>query len=208
MFSAKHIVGLGFYFYEEKQMMRKFFGIVFNVTVSFVIIVSLLYIISTAQTQNNPDYIPSVLGFTPLTVVSASMSPGIETGDMVIIRKGNKNIKPGDIITYRLEDMLVTHRVKNISDDSAAEVFITQGDANSIPDFKTVERGSILGKYVFKIPLGGYIKASLRGLPGMLILMGLILISLMIDVLNYTAARVDKVKNLVDHQMFFNKQSL
>lgn len=188
--------------------MRKFLSILFNVAVSFIIIVSLLYIISTAQTRNNPDYIPSVLGFTPLTVVSASMSPGIETGDMVIIRKGSKNIKPGDVITYRLEDMLVTHRVKNVTDANATEVFITQGDANSIPDFKIVERGNILGKYVFKIPMGGYIKASLRGLPGIMILIGLILISMMIEVLNYTIARLDKVKNLVDHQMFFNKQSM
>jgi signal peptidase len=167
-----------------------------------------MYIISTAQTRNNPMHIPSVLGFTPLTVISGSMSPGIETGDMVIIRKGNKNIKPGDIVTYRLEDVLVTHRVKNISNTSAAEVFITQGDANGIPDFKKVERSQILGKYVFKIPMGGYLKASLRGLPGMLIIVGLILIGIMIEVLNFTMVRLDKMKNIANHQMFFNKQSL
>ena len=188
--------------------MRKFISILFNVSVSFVIGISLLYIVSAAQAQSNPTRIPSVLGFTPLTVVSASMSPGIETGDMVIIKKGNKNIKPGDIITYRLQDVLVTHRVKNISSTNAAEVFVTQGDANNIADFKTVERSNILGKYVFKIPMGGYIKASLRGLPGILILVGLILISIMIAVLNLTAARLGKIKNFVDHQMFFNKQSL
>jgi signal peptidase len=167
-----------------------------------------MYIISTAQTRNNPMHIPSVLGFTPLTVISGSMSPGIETGDMVIIRKGNKNIKPGDIVTYRLEDVLVTHRVKNVSNTSAAEVFITQGDANGIPDFKKVERSQILGKYVFKIPMGGYLKASLRGLPGMLIIVGLILIGIMIEVLNFTMVRLDKMKNIANHQMFFNKQSL
>jgi signal peptidase I len=197
-----------FIFFEEKQMMRKFLSILFNVSVSFVIIVSLLYIISTMQTQSNPTHIPSVLGFTPLTVVSASMSPGIETGDMVIIKKGNKNIRTGDIITYRLGDVLVTHRVKDISDTNTSEVFITQGDANSVSDYKVVERTNILGKYVFKIPMGGYIKASLRGLPGILIIIGLILISVMIEVLNFTIARLDKVKNLVNHQIYFNKQSL
>lgn len=189
-------------------MMRKFISILFNVTVSFIMLVSILYIISAAQTQSNPTHIPSILGFTPLTVVSGSMSPGIETGDMVIIRKGNKNVKPGDIITYRLEDVLVTHRVKNISDTNAAEVFITQGDANSVADLKTVERGNILGKYIFKIPMGGYIKASLRGLPGILILIGLILISIMIEVLNATKARLDKMENFVNHQVHFNRQSL
>jgi hypothetical protein len=56
--------------------------------------------------------------------------------------------------------------------------------------------------------MGGYIKASLRGLPGILIIIGLILISIMVEVLNLTAARLDKMKNLVSHQMYFNKQSL
>ena len=208
MFSAKHIAGLGFYFFEEKQMMRKFISVLFNVLVSFIILVSSLYIISTAQTQGNPTYIPSVLGFTPLTVVSGSMSPGIETGDMVIIRKGNKRIKAGDVITYRLEDVLVTHRVVDVSHTNDAEVFITQGDANSVVDLKTVERSNILGKYVFRIPMGGYIKASLRGLTGMLIIFGLILISIMIEVLNLTTAKLDKMKNFVNHQIYFNKQSL
>ncbi|MDF2532490.1 MAG: sipW [Clostridia bacterium] len=189
-------------------MMRKFISILFNVTVSFIMLVSILYIISAVQTQSNPNHIPSILGFTPLTVVSGSMSPGIETGDMVIIKKGNKNIKPGDIITYRLEDFLVTHRVKDVSKINVAEVFITQGDANSIADYKTVERGNILGKYIFKIPMGGYIKASLRGLPGILILIGLILISIMIEVLNATKARLDNMRNFVNHQVHFNRQSL
>ena len=189
-------------------MRRKFISILFNVSVSFIILISLLYIISTAQTQSNPTHIPSVLGFTPLAVVSGSMSPGIETGDMVIIWKGNKNIKPGDIIAYRLDNVLVTHRVKNISDTNATEVFITQGDANEIHDIRMVERSQILGKYVFKIPMGGYLKASLRGLTGLLIIIGLILISIMIEVLNLTNVRLDKMKNLVDHQIYFNKQSL
>ncbi|OGO79225.1 MAG: signal peptidase I [Clostridiales bacterium GWB2_37_7] len=188
--------------------MRKILSLLFNVSVSFIILVSLLYIMSAAQTRNNPAHIPSVLGFTPLTVVSGSMSPGIETGDMVVIKKGNKNIKPGDIVTYRLEDVLVTHRVKDIFDTNTAEVFITKGDANGIPDYKTVERSQILGKYMFKIPMGGYIKAGLRGLTGILIIVGLILIGVMIEVFNYTLVRLDKVEKIIKHQVYFNKQSL
>ncbi|MDF2531704.1 MAG: signal peptidase [Clostridia bacterium] len=176
-------------------MMRKLLAILFNVTMVLIILVSLSYIISAEQVRDNPLHIPSVLGFTPLTVVSGSMSPGIETGDMVIIRMGNKNIKPGDVVTYRLEDVLVTHRIKSISNAAdVAAVFITQGDANSIPDYKLVERNQILGKYVFKIPMGGYIRASLRGLPGMLIVMGLIFISIMAEVLNRVMIRANKMQ--------------
>ncbi|HYE12651.1 MAG TPA: signal peptidase I [Patescibacteria group bacterium] len=175
--------------------MRKLLAILFNVTMVLIILVSLSYIISAEQVGNNPLHIPSVLGFTTLTVVSGSMSPGIETGDMVIIKMGNKNIKPGDIVTYRLENVLVTHRIKSISNAAdVAEVFITQGDANSIPDYKLVERSQIVGRYVFKIPMGGYIKASLRGLPGMLIVMGLIFISIMATVLNRVVIRANNMQ--------------
>lgn len=180
-------------------MMRKFLNIIFNIIIYSVILVSLMYIISSTQTQLDSSHIPSVMGFTPLTVISGSMSPEIETGDMVIIRRGNKNIRPGDVITYKMGDVLVTHRVKNISGMEAAEVFTTQGDANRIPDYISVERSQILGKYVFRIPMGGYIKASLRGLPGILILVGLSLIVIMTEVLNRTQEKVNKIPQTIIH---------
>ncbi len=174
--------------------MRKIINSIFNLIVIFIIVFSSLYLISAAQTISNPTNIPSILGFTPLTVISGSMSPGIETGDMVVIKKNIDNINPGDIITYRLDDILVTHRVKEISKDDIKEVFVTQGDANSVSDYKTVDRSQIVGKYLFRIPLGGYIKASLRGMAGILILLGLILIALMLEVLKFTNNKLKEVE--------------
>lgn len=175
-------------------MMRKLVSSLFNALLIAIILISSLYIVSVAEVRENPNSVPSVLGFTPLTVISGSMSPGIETGDLVIIRNGNRNIKPGDIVTYRLGEVLVTHRVKQISDKNVKEVFITQGDANSIPDYKTVDRSQILGKYAFRIPMGGYIKACLRGLPGMLIVLGLALIIIMLEILHKTSDRLRNVE--------------
>ena len=114
--------------------MRKLINATFNIFVHFIILVSLLYILSSMQARLDPSHIPSVFGFTPLTVVSGSMSPEIETGDMVIIKNGSENIKPGDVIAYKLEDVLVTHRVINAPDKNLAGVYITQGDANSIQE--------------------------------------------------------------------------
>lgn len=175
-------------------MVRRIINSIFNLIVIFVIAASSLYLISTAYAVKDPAYIPSVLGFAPLTVISGSMSPGIETGDMVVITKNHSNIKPGDIITYRLSDVLVTHRVKDISRTAAKEVFITQGDANSISDYKTVELSQIVGKYLFKIPFGGYIRLCLRGMQGILILLGLVLIVLMLKVLKYTKNKLEEAE--------------
>lgn len=177
--------------------MRKLLSMIFNMVVCLTILVSLSYLISAEQTKDNPHHVPSVLGFAPLTVVSGSMSPGIETGDMVIIKLGNQKIKSGDIITYRLDDMLITHRVKSISGQKLAAAFVTQGDANSVPDYEMVGSNQIVGKYICKIPMGGYIKASLRGLPGVLILLGLVLIVVMQEVLHRTKLRVNEVQNSV-----------
>lgn len=178
-------------------MIRRLLNITFNTFVVIVILVSGLYIASASQTLYDQTIVPSVFGFTPLTVVSGSMSPEIKTGDMVIVKNGNRNIKTGDVVTYRLEGMLITHRVKNISEENDIEVFITKGDANNREDYKAVERSQILGKCVFKIPMGGYIRASLRGLPGILIVFGLVAISLMLEVLSRTREELEKVKNTI-----------
>jgi len=177
--------------------MRKLLNLVFHVAVCTTILISLSYLISVEQVRSNPDHIPSVLGFAPLTVISDSMSPGIETGDLVIIKVGNGNLKPGDIVTYRLEDMLITHRIKNTYQLASSETFLTQGDANSIPDYKLVESSQIVGKYVFRVPMGGYIKASLRGLPGLLIMVGLVLIVVMLEVLDRVKQRVHEVETTI-----------
>lgn len=175
-------------------MMKRIWNIMYHTVLITIIVVSSLYIISAAQTRINPEHIPSVLGFCPLTVVSGSMSPGINTGDMVVIKKGSQSIQQGDIVTYRLEDALVIHRVKAVDKQGAAEVFVTQGDANSIPDYKVVEHNQVVGKYLFRIPMGGYIKASLQGWPGILILGGLVLIGLMSRLLDISIAKVKQVE--------------
>lgn len=179
---------------REKQMMRKTTGRIFSLIIACIIIAASLYLISYVESLRNPMHMASVLGYIPLTVASESMSPGIETGDMVVIKRGSTNIEPGDIVTYRLGEVLVTHRVKAISGEDAKAVFLTQGDANAVPDYKAVERSQIIGKYAFKIPLGGYIKASLRGLPGMIIILGLSLIALMSELLRYTTMKVKEAE--------------
>lgn len=170
--------------------MKKVIGMIFNLFLVLIIVISTVYIVSAAETRKDSQHIPSVLGFIPLTVISGSMSPGIETGDMVIVKAGNQNIKEGDVVTYRLEDFLVTHRVKDIEEQNTVEVFVTQGDANRIPDYKTVDRSQIVGKYVFRIPMGGYIKALLQGPFGLLILGGLILIGFMSKLLELSIVKL------------------
>ena len=102
----------------------------------------------------------SVFGYSILRVVTGSMEPTIFTGDYIIVHKmAPAELKEGDIITYftedeEIKDLLVTHRIINVNDDGT---FITQGDANPIPDDIPVKPERILGKYLKKARFFGMI---------------------------------------------------
>jgi signal peptidase I len=93
------------------------------------------------------------------TVISGSMSPAINTGDVVAIEKVNiSGLKAGDIITFGHETTYTTHRIMNVT----AEGFLTKGDANEDPDISIVKREEVLGKVIFTIPYLGYLGAFVR----------------------------------------------
>ena len=56
--------------------------------------------------------IPQIFGYHPLVVLSGSMSPNLKVGSIVYYHKVEENdLKIGDIITYKLDDKFVSHRI-------------------------------------------------------------------------------------------------
>jgi len=100
----------------------------------------------------------------PTTVISGSMSPTLDVGDVVIIAKVSADIiKPGDIIQFReAEGVTTVHRVVKIREIEGKRVFITQGDANSEPDFNPVIPENVVGKAVFDIPKIGWAAIAVK----------------------------------------------
>ncbi len=100
------------------------------------------------------------------TVLSGSMSPTINAGDVVLISGINpEEIKEQDIITFREGETFTTHRVVEIVNNT----FRTKGDANEDPDTKLVKTEQVVGKVVFTIPFLGYFGHFVRTIPGFLI---------------------------------------
>ena len=99
--------------------------------------------------------------FSVNVVLSGSMEPALKTGG--IIFTDTKKTMPGigDIITYRMDDMLVTHRVTDKRDSA----YITRGDANEGEDAAPVMQEQIVGTVVFFIPVLGYVAAFLKSKP-------------------------------------------
>jgi signal peptidase I len=110
-----------------------------------------------------------------LVVLSGSMSPSINPGDVVVTLEQNPNtLIKGDVITFQEsrgnEDTRITHRVVNISKENNTLFFQTKGDANNNIDQTVVPEDRILGKVVFTIPYLGYLPNFVKSPIGFLLL--------------------------------------
>lgn len=103
-----------------------------------------------------------LVGFTPYAILSPSMTPEYQVGDLVYVRKtAPETIEKGDVITFVAnEDLLVvTHRVYDA--DRENRWFITKGDANNTEDAMPVRYENVLGTVGFSLPKLGYLSMYL-----------------------------------------------
>ena len=119
--------------------------------VLFVILI--FFILLNILSMNNK----SLFGFRIYRVISGSMQPALQIGDVIIIKKAN-NYAEKDIITYDNGLTTITHRIKSIDGDE----IITEGDANDAPD-KPITKDRILGKYFFRISTFSVFSIMLTG---------------------------------------------
>ncbi len=102
------------------------------------------------------DNIPKIFGLAQLVVVSGSMQPAIGIGDLIVIKEQD-SYRVNDIVTYRSNKSVVTHRIVETNDTHV----ITQGDANNVAD-GAIPLSSIEGKVIMRIPGAGDITFFLR----------------------------------------------
>ena len=119
--------------------------------------------------------IPKIMGYSNAIVLTGSMEPSISAGDMLIF-KTEKEYGEGDIIVFKSDNMLVTHRII----EKTPGGFITKGDANNTEDEALVSQSQVVGKLKWVIPFFGFVVNFFKGPLGMLILIviGLALIEL------------------------------
>lgn len=87
--------------------------------------------------------IPLIFGHKPLVVLSDSMEPNIKEGSIIYYKKvPKKEIKEGNIISFKISDKIVSHRVYKVDDSG----FTTKGDATSTIDPVVITYDQVLGK--------------------------------------------------------------
>ena len=108
-----------------------------------VISIIVLVLISIIVVQKIVYKDNKILIYNLYQISSDSMANTLKTNDYFLIRKTN-NYKVGDIVTFKREERLVTHRIIRIDGDK----IITKGDSNFKEDESiTIDR--IVGKVIF-----------------------------------------------------------
>ena len=159
-------------------------GAVFCVIFAFTLICNLTIIIKGTL---KPDVPPSVLGTTPLVVLSGSMSGDapdhIETGDLILVDRVDypNLLKKGDIIAFMQNSVTVTHRIVEIErGENGKLLFTTKGDANNAIDQSKVSEDQIVGKFRARIPRMGDFAIFLQTPLGLVLFIGMPLIAFII----------------------------
>ena len=144
-----------------KESLKK----IWNITSTILVVVIVLCAVFLMGSR--------LLGFKCYTVISGSMKPEYNVGDLLYVKDVDVNtIKVGDPITFILnEDLVVaTHRVVRI--DAENQRFYTKGDANEIEDSEPVHFNNVIGVPQFSIPKLGYVSDFVQNPPGMYITIG------------------------------------
>ena len=100
----------------------------------------------------HPNEIPSFFGWKPFIVLSGSMESEIYSGDIVVVKEVDKeNLKVNDVIAFKNDDIVVTHRIVEIVNENGTTKYITKGDNNNTQDKDYVLPENVEGLYQFKV---------------------------------------------------------
>ena len=119
-----------------------------------VILLPILFINSVIILNSiiHPGKIPSFFGWKPFIVLSGSMESEIFPGDIAIVKDvETEGLKVNDVIAFRSEDIVVTHRIVEIKNEDGTLKYKTKGDNNNSQDVGYVLPEQVEGLYKFKI---------------------------------------------------------
>ncbi len=97
----------------------------------------------------------------PSVIATGSMEPLIMPGDVILVEKIMKEkdieeLDKGDIIQFKMEDFLVSHRIIEIVEGEKGKSYRTKGDNNNSADTELVLPQDIKGKIVQIVPKIGW----------------------------------------------------
>lgn len=136
--------------------------------------------------------IPYVFGYKPLVVLTGSMEPTFKTGSIIYYKHVNQNeLKEGDIITFKMGDYIVSHRINKIDNG----LYETKGDANNTVDANKITYNDIVGKDLnINIPYLGYYVKFFKDNMYILVIIAIILVT------EFILGNINKTKKVKENE--------
>ncbi|MBP3300020.1 MAG: signal peptidase I [Clostridia bacterium] len=148
-------------------------GIILCVILIPMLIANIALIVKSYTGDENTP--PSLFNVTPMIVLTDSMSPTINGGDLIFATKVDPTtIKEGDIISFfdpaSKTGALLTHRVIEVFTDKDGKLlFKTKGDFNNAEDKMAVYADKVIGVYAFRIPFMGSVAMFMQTTVGLIV---------------------------------------
>ena len=142
---------------KKKKKRKDFIKKIFTTTIYILIIPIIIYnIFLIIMSIVKPYETPSFFGIKSFVIISGSMEPNLNIGDIVLIKSvDEQELKVNDIISFREGESIITHRIVEIIENEGKK-YITKGDNNNAKDSNDVEYKEIEGIFIGKIPYLGY----------------------------------------------------
>jgi len=139
-----------------------------------VLVINIILII---HSFTNPNRVPGIGKFFPLIVLTDSMYPEIQSGDLILCRTEEpENIRVGDVIAFYDPagngTSIVTHSVAEITETGGQRAWITRGIANNTNDAVPVPADKLVGVYRLRVPGLGNAVLFMQTVPGLILCVG------------------------------------
>lgn len=152
--------------------MKKVLKFLVYICIIFLVIYNLVIFIKRIKDKNE---IPSFLGYKNFIILSGSMEPTLNIGDVIFIKE-KEEIEENDIVSFNEKRNVITHRVVKKVEQDGRELYKTKGDANEVEDQNLITKEEIEGVYCFKIPKIGIVITFLQSKVGIVMFLSVLLI--------------------------------
>ncbi len=96
---------------------------------------------------------PQIFGYQLYIIKSASMSPTLKTGSIILSKKPTdaSSLKVGDIVTFSQAEAIITHRIIEVVKEDSIK-YRTKGDnPNNTPDIELLPPQNVKAVFVMKL---------------------------------------------------------
>lgn len=160
------------------QILKRILTIIILIILIPILFVSGVILINSYV---HPDEVPSFFGWKPFIVLSGSMETQISVGDLVIVKEVDTDtLTKGDIIAFKENDIVITHRIDDIITEDGMVKYITKGDNNNIRDEGTVLPEQVEGIFICNISGLGNLAIFIQTPMGMIVSLSIPVILLII----------------------------